>query len=115
MDSILNSTKLALGILPEYTAFDDTIILHINSVFSILQQMGVGPDDGFSISDATTEWNAYISDSAQLNMVQTYMNKKVGLMFDPPLSSAVMESQKNIISELEWRLNVAVDPKPKEE
>lgn len=115
MASILNSVKLALGILPEYTAFDDTIIMHINSVFSILTQLGVGPDNGFSIADSTTDWSEYISNDAQLNMVQTYMNKKVGLMFDPPLSSAVMESQKNIISELEWRLNVAVDPKSKEE
>ena len=110
-DSILDSVKVALGILPEYTHFDDTLIMHINTVFSILTQLGVGPDSGFSIHDNTTEWPTYISNVTTIEMVKSYMIKKVGLLFDPPASSSIMEAQKNLISEMEWRLNVAVDPK----
>ena len=111
MDSILNSIKQALGILPEYQYFDGIIITHINSVFSILTQIGVGPDKGFSIKDASTEWSEYILNDEVLNMVRSYMCEKVSLMFDPPLTSSVIEAKKNTIAELEWRLNVEVDPK----
>ena len=36
---------------------------------------------------------------------------KVKLMFDPPLSSAVMDCMNRMISEFEWRLNVAAESK----
>ena len=110
-DSILDSVKVALGILPEYTHFDDVLIMHINTVFSILTQLGVGPDNGFSITDNTTEWSSYILTNTTIEMVKSYVVKKVGLLFDPPASLSIMEAQKNLISEMEWRLNVAVDPK----
>lgn len=113
MDSILTSVKKDLGIVEEYTHFDPDIIMDINTAFSILTQLGVGPDTGFSITDDTTTWNDYISDpnSPVLNLVKTYISKKTRILFDPPLSSAVMESMNHVISELEWRINVAVDPK----
>ena len=37
------------------------------------------------------------------------MHLKVKLLFDPPTSSAVTEAINKMISELEWRLNAAVD------
>ena len=108
-DSILNTIKKLLGLSSDYTEFDTDIIIHINSVFSILQQLGVGPENGFSISDASTTWSSYINNDKQINDVITYMYLKVRLLFDPPANSSILNAQKELISELEWRLNVAVD------
>lgn len=109
MYSILNSIKKMLGISEDYTQFDDDIIMHINSVFLNLNQLGVGPESGFSIEDDTAEWTDFIDDNVKLQAVKSYMYLKVKLLFDPPLSSAVTESMNRMISELEWRLNVEVD------
>lgn len=109
MESILTSIKKLLGIEEEYIQFDDDIIMHINSVFLNLTQLGVGPVDGFFIEDDTATWDDFIGDDTQLQAVKTYMYLKVKLLFDPPLSSSVIESINRMISELEWRLNVAVD------
>ena len=105
MDSILSSVKKVLGIEPEYTQFDPDIIMHINTTFSVLNQLGVGPEDGFSIVDDTAVWN-----NPKLEMVKTYIYLSVRALFDPPASSFVLDSINRKISELEWRLNVAVDP-----
>lgn len=110
MESILTSIKKLLGISEEDTNFDTDIIIHINSALMILNQLGVGPSDGFSIEDASAEWSDFVYDTSQIESVKTYVYMKVKLIFDPPLSSSVMESMKQIISELEWRLQVAVDP-----
>jgi hypothetical protein len=114
MDSILASVKKDLGIAEDYEHFDPDIIMAINTAFSILHQLGAGPDEGFSISDDTAVWTDFIPDLSKLEMVKTYVSKKVRMMFDPPTSSPVAEATNNIISELEWRINVAVDPKPEE-
>ena len=110
MESILTSIKKLLGITEEYEHFDADIIMHINSVFMILTQLGVGPSEGFSITDKTATWDEFIPDS-QLESVKSYMHMKVKLMFDPPLSSAVMDCMNRMISEFEWRLNVAAESK----
>jgi len=110
-ESILTSTKKMLGIDAGYTHFDADIIMHINSVFSILTQMGVGPANGFSITGESEQWSDFIPDcSDSFSFVKSYMNLKVRLLFDPPLSSAVIESINRQISEFEWRLFVAADP-----
>ena len=109
MESILTSIKKLLGIEEEYTQFDNDIIMHINSVFLNLTQLGVGPVEGFLIEDDTATWEDFIGDSNQLQAVKSYMYLKVKLLFDPPLSSSVIESMNRMIAELEWRLNVAVD------
>ena len=113
MESILTSIKKMLGIDEAYTHFDADIIMHINSVLMILTQLGVGPEEGFVIEDDTSTWINFIpeANAAQLHAVKTYIYMKVKLMFDPPLSSAVIESMSRQIAEFEWRLNVAVDPK----
>ena len=115
MESILASVKKVLGIEEVHTAFDEDIILHINSVFAILQQMGVGPEEGFSISDDSAIWADYIGDVNQLNFVKSYIYLKVRLLFDPPVSSGAIESINKMISELEWRLFVACDPVDEDE
>lgn len=109
MESILTSIKKLLGIEEEYTQFDNDIIMHINSAFLNLTQLGVGPAEGFLIEDDTATWEDFIGDSNQLQAVKSYMYLKVKLLFDPPLSSSVIESMNRMIAELEWRLNVAVD------
>lgn len=114
MDSILTSVKKLLGIAEEYTAFDADLIMHINSVFMVLNQLGVGPEKGFSIADATAAWSEYLGDNEQLEAVKSYMALKVRMLFDPPQSSTTMEAAKNMLSELEWRLYIACD-KVKEE
>ena len=111
MDSILTSIKKLLGIAEEYEHYDSDIIAHINSVFFVLTQLGVGPSEGFSISDRTAVWSDYLQDNSKIELVKTYIYLKVKLMFDPPLSSALMESINKQINEFEWRLNVSVDPK----
>lgn len=110
MESILTSIKKLLGITEEYTHFDADIIMHINSVFMILNQLGVGPAEGFYIEDKTSTWDEYLSDPAQLQAVKSYMHLKVKMLFDPPSSGTVMNSMTQMINEFEWRLNVAVDP-----
>ena len=110
MDSILTSIKKLLGITEEYENFDQDIIMHINSAFMILNQLGVGPKSGCSISDKSATWDEVIPESSNFEAVKTYVHLKVKLMFDPPLSSTVIEAIKSQINELEWRLNVSVDP-----
>ena len=109
MESILTSIKKLLGIDEEYTQFDSDIIMHINSVFLNLTQLGVGPSEGFQIEDDSDAWEDFIGDSSQLQAVKSYVYLKVKLLFDPPLSSSVIESMNRMIAELEWRLNVAVE------
>ena len=110
MESILTSIKKLLGIAEEYTHFDADLIMHINSVLSILTQIGVGPAEGFSIKDKECIWTDFIPESQKLEFVKSYVYMKVKLLFDPPLSSAVIESTNRMISELEWRIQVAADP-----
>lgn len=115
MESILTSIKKMLGITEEYEHFDVDLIMHINSVLSILTQLGVGPSEGFSIKDKNTTWDEFLSDSKKLELVKSYVYLKVRLIFDPPLSSSVTEAINRTISELEWRILVTADPVENEE
>lgn len=108
-DSILNSIKKILGIDLEYDVYDQDIIMHINSVFSTLNQLGVGPDAGFYIEDDEQEWSAFIEDDKKINSVKTYIAMKVRLIFDPPATSFVITAFENQIKEFEWRLNVQAE------
>lgn len=110
MESILTSIKKLLGIGEEYTSFDTDIIMCINSVFGVLMQLGVGPDSGFMITDASTTWDEFLYGDTRLEMVKTYVYLKTRLMFDPPTSSSVTEVIKSQIAEYEWRISVQVDP-----
>lgn len=110
MESILTSIKKLLGIAEDYTHFDNDIIMHINSVFLILTQLGVGPQEGFVIQDATALWTDFVADDKNLELIKSYTYLKVKIMFDPPLSSAVLDSTNQLIKEYEWRIQVASDP-----
>ena len=107
-ESILTSIKKLLGITEEYKHFDTDIVIHINTVFMILMQFGVGPETGFTISDDTSVWGDFLTSSAQLEAVKSYVYLRVRMLFDPPQGS-VATSMENLIKELEFRLNVEVD------
>lgn len=105
-ESILNSIKKVLQIAEEYTAFDTDIILHINSVFSTLNDLGIGPAEGFAIEGPLETWDAYLGGDLRMNSVKTYMYLRVRLLFDPPTTSYLITSAKEQLKEIEWRLNV---------
>lgn len=110
MESILTSIKEQLGIAEEYTHFDRQIIMHINSVFNILTQIGVGPSEGFFITDDAASWADFLPEGARLELVKSYTFLKVKMLFDPPDRSSVMTANENMIKELEFRISVTVDP-----
>lgn len=110
MESILTSIKKLLGPGADYGYFDSDLIMHINSALAVLTQIGVGPSKGFAIVDESEEWEEFIKgDPAIYSEVKTYVFLKVKLVFDPPQSSALIESINRQISELEWRLSVVAD------
>ena len=109
-DSILVTIRKLVCGDPYANHFDTDLLVHINACFSVLNQLGVGPEKGFVVIDETQNWDDYTADSTVLNMVKTYVTLKVKKIFDPPLTSSVLEAMDKEISQLEWRLNVAVDP-----
>lgn len=109
MNSILTSIKKMLGISEEYNIFDADIVMHINSVFMTLTQLGVGPAEGFEIQDELATWDEFLDDPVILNTVKTYMYLKVRMLFDPPTSTALIDAMNRQANELEWRLNVQVE------
>lgn len=112
MESILTSIKKLLLIPEDYDQFDVDVIIHINTVFMTLTQLGVGPSNGFHIEDDTALWTDFISDPETLQAVKTYMYLKVRIVFDPTsLGSATLAAYERQIQELEWRLNVAAESK----
>lgn len=106
--SILTETKKILGIEEDYTAFDLDIMTHINTVFSTLSQLGIGPAGGFAIEDDTATWDDFgdMVVDLELNMVKTYIYLRVRFIFDPPTTSYLLDAMKQQIEEFEWRLNV---------
>lgn len=116
--SILISTKKILGVGDTDKSFDQDIITHINTAFSTLTQLGVGPADGFTIEDEDAEWDEFIGEDNRYHSVKSYVFLKVRQLFDPPTTSYLITAVENQIRELEWRLNVNrettdwVDPDP---
>lgn len=116
--SILTSVKKVLGLEASYTAFDQDVLMHINSVFSTLNQLGIGPENGFMIEDATPTWDLFLGGDTRINSVKSYVYLRVRMLFDPPGTSFLLDAMKEQIKEFEWRLNVRreeyawVDPNP---
>jgi len=110
MDSILTSIKKLLGIAEDYNHFDVDLIIHINSAIMVLTQLGVGPSKGFAIEDDSVTWEDFIGeDITKMQAAKSYIALKVRLLFDPPQSSAHIESINRQLSELEWRLHIEAD------
>ena len=109
MESILSSIKNLLGISEDDYSFDQEIKIHINSVFSILNQLGVGPEEPFILDDKDRNWNEFTGTNKRIEMVKSYVYLKVLLIFDPPQSSSSVDSIKRQIDEYEWRLTNDTD------
>lgn len=108
-ESILDYVKKLLGIQKDYTHFDPDVIYGINSAFGVLTQLGVGPEEGFMINDDSAKWIDFVSDTSRLSLIKPYVYLKTRLLFDPPSSTALIDSINKTISEYEWRLYVASD------
>lgn len=104
--SILKSTKKILGMDADYTAFDLDIITFINSVFSSLKQLGIGPTPTIQIEDDTAVWDDVVTNPEQQSMIKTYVYLSVRLAFDPPATSFGIDALEKQILEHQWRLNV---------
>lgn len=107
--SILMSIKKLLNVDPEDRAFDTDIGMLINAEFMSLHQLGIGPADGFSITDADTVWTDFSDDKTLIETVKSYVYMRVRLIFDPPASSVVTDAINSRINELEWRLNIQAE------
>lgn len=109
-NSILGTIKSLLGPDANYDVFDTDIIVFINSALATLTQLGVGPANGFRISGGYETWEDFIGNANDLDFVKEYIYLRTRIGFDPPANSSVLDAYKEAIKELEWRLNVAVDP-----
>ena len=105
--SILKSIKKLLQVPDGYVEFDQDIQIHINSVFAILHQLGVGPSEGFGITGETETWDDFEVDGVTTHHVRSYVYLKVRLMFDPPANSFLVSSLERQVEELDFRLTVA--------
>lgn len=108
-DSILLTIKKMLGLEENYTPFDVDVIIHINSALMILNQLGIGPKGGFEISDASSKWSDFLTNSVNLGSVKNYVYLSVKMLFDPPTNSFVLDAMKRQVEELGWRLNVQAE------
>lgn len=113
-DSVLDSIKPIIGIQESETSFDQTLIIHINSVFMILNQLGVGPDSVFTIQDNTATWSQFLldGDDAYLALTKSYMALKVQAIFDPSTSGIVSNAIEKVILEMESRLVTQDETRP---
>lgn len=111
ISSILTSIKKLLGIDVEYDAFDQDIIMHINTVFMSLNQFGVGPKKVFRIQNDEATWSDFVGEDSDFESVKSYIYLKVRLLFDPPTNSFLIDSINNQIKELEWRFVVQAEDK----
>lgn len=109
-ESILETIKKLIGFEDSYNAFDQDILIGINTALSILTQIGVGPQTGYRISGYSETWGDYLGvNTANLEDVKTYIYLRTRRIFDPPASNSVIQAIDNEIKELEWRINVSVD------
>ena len=108
-ESILDSVKKIIGIDSSYTVFDPDLIIHINTVFMILNQLGIGTEEVFSISDNSTTWNEFIQGNSAIQSVKSYMALRVKMLFDKPQSGTLIDAYREDIKELEWRMYIACD------
>lgn len=110
-NSILNSVKKYLGYFPEYTEFDDEILMHINAGIFRLRQLGVGPKDGYEVTSQDQTYADYLGEgNKEISQVRLYLSQLTKLAWDPPSNSYVTDVLKQQVQEAEWRLNVQVDP-----
>ena len=109
-ESILKTIKQLIGCPDDFEQFDLDLIVHINSAFATLTQLGVGPKEGYRITGADNEWSEFEYDVQKLSLIKDYVYIKTRLLFDPPTSGSLMDSLKEQLKEMEWRLYMLYDP-----
>ena len=109
IESILDSVKKIIGPSVSYNVFDPDLVMHINTIFFTLYQLGV-TEEPFSITGNDETWEDFHTGS-DLEAVKTYVGLKARMYFDPPTNAALISAINEQIKELEFRINVAVDPK----
>lgn len=108
-DSILVSIKKMLGLDDDYTPFDTDVLIHINTAFMTLCQMGIGPKEGFAVTDDSQTWDDFLTNKVMLGGVKTWVYLQVKMLFDPPANSFVMDAYKTQAEQILWRLNVQAE------
>lgn len=108
-DSILQSVRKVMCGSATADEFDTDLIMHINTVFNMLTQLGVGPEAGFEITDDTAEWTDFVSSNVLLNSIKSYVYVRVRLLFDPPANQALITSMEKYADELGWRINLTAE------
>lgn len=109
IESILDSVKKVIGPSVSYTVFDPDLVMHINTTFFTLYQLGV-TEEPFVITGNDETWDDFHSEK-DLEAVKTYVALKTRMYFDPSTNSALISAINEQIKELEVRLNYEVDPK----
>ena len=109
-ESILKTIKQLIGCPDDFEQFDLDLIVHINSAFATLTQLGVGPKEGYRITGSDNEWSEFEDDAQKLSLIKDYVYIKTRLLFDPPTSGSLMDSLKEQLKEMEWRLYMLYDP-----
>lgn len=104
MDSILQSVRVACGLDKDYDAFDDELLIHINSTFMLLSRKGVGPGNGFAINGTSEEWSSFSDDAEVINGTKQFLGLKVRTLFDPPANSIIKQIFEDQLKEMEWQL-----------
>jgi len=102
---ILVSIKKVLGLPEADPSFDVDLIMHINTTLARLNQLGIGPAEGFMIEDAAATWDAFVGDDPRLSQIRTYVYMAVRLVFDPPGTSYALTSMEKQVEKFEWLLN----------
>lgn len=105
-DSILDDVKRACDVVVEDTSFDGLLIMHTNAILAVLNDLGIGPDEGFLIEDNTATWASFMGADDRRNNVKTYVGLRVRQLFDPPTLSFVIEAMERQIQEFGWRISV---------
>lgn len=109
-ESILKTIKQLIGCPDGFEQFDLDLTIHINSAFAILTQLGVGPKEGYRITGPDNVWSEFEEDAQKSSLIKDYVYIKTRLLFDPPTSSALMDSLKEQLKEMEWRLYIMYYP-----
>lgn len=106
-DSILTTLKASLGLTEDDTNFDPELIMHTNSVLSTFNQLGLGPDEGYAITDKDQTWEDFLGNELRYNDAKSLLYLRVRMLFDPPTVGYVVTAYEKLIDEAVWRLNVS--------
>lgn len=104
-ESVLNTIKKCLDVDPDNKDFDADILLHINSVLTIMKRLGIIPKTSKRISDDSVTWSQFIpDDSLDVEDIKDYIFLRVKLIFDPPQNQKHTDVLIDTYKEIEFGL-----------